>query len=51
MTKSPDFYKDLLIGVLYISGVAGFMSGEIIASATMVGLASLISNIQFRGLI
>ncbi len=48
MNRSINFYKDILIGVLYISGVFGLMSGEIIASTAMIGAASLISNFHFR---
>ncbi len=48
MNKSLNFYKDIIIGILYISGVFGFMSGEFIVSSMMIGAASLISNFHFQ---
>ena len=48
MNKSINLYKDIVIGVFYISGVLGIMSGEIITSVAMIGVASLISNFHFR---
>ncbi len=48
MNKITNFYKDIVIGILYISGVFGFMSGEFIVSSVIFGSASLISNFYFR---
>jgi hypothetical protein len=48
MNNSINLYKDVLIGVFYLSGVAGLMSGEILFSAALIGTASLISNFHFR---
>lgn len=48
MNRSINFYKDIAIGILYLSGVFGFMAGEILVSVAMIGAASLISNFNFR---
>lgn len=48
MNRSINFYKDLLIGGLYLTGVFGLMSGEFIISVAMIGTASLLSNFNFR---
>lgn len=48
MNRSINFYRDLIIGVLYISGVFGLASGEIITSMAMIGAASLISTLHFH---
>ena len=47
MNKSNNFYKDITVGLFFISGVLGFMSGEFIVSTALFGAASLLSNIHF----
>lgn len=46
--KKNNLYKDILIGIFYLTGVAGFMSGEILFSTALIGTASLMSNFHFR---
>ena len=41
-----DFYKDLLIGILFIIGLAGFISGEFIISSTLFAAAAVASNVN-----
>ncbi|MDD4913971.1 MAG: hypothetical protein PHW13_02885 [Methylococcales bacterium] len=48
MKNSINLYKDILISVLYFSGVAGFMSGEILLSAALICTASLMGVVHFR---
>lgn len=48
MNNSMNLYKDVLIGVFYLTGVAGLMYGEVLLSAALIGSASLISNFHFR---
>ena len=48
MNNSINLYKDILIGVFYLTGVAGFMSGEFLFSTALIGTASLMSNFHFR---
>ncbi len=49
MNKSNNFYRDVTVGVLFISGVLGFISGEFILSTAFFFVASVISNINFAG--
>lgn len=46
--KQSDKMKDIATGVLFVSGILGFMSGEFIVSTTLFGAASVISNLNFR---
>jgi len=48
MNKSINVYKDIAIGVFYLSGVMGLMSGELLISVAMIATASLLSNFHFR---
>ncbi len=48
MSNSMNLYKDILIGVFYLTGVAGLMSGLILIPAGLIGTASLISNFHFH---
>jgi CheY-specific phosphatase CheX len=41
-----DFYKDLLIGILFIIGLTGFISGEFIISSTLFAAAAVASNVN-----
>lgn len=38
--------KDILVSVLFVSGVFGFMSGEFILSTVMFATATVFSNYQ-----
>ncbi len=40
-----DFKKDILIGLMFIVGILGFLSGEFIVSTIMFGSAAIFSNI------
>jgi hypothetical protein len=39
-----DFYKDILIGAMFITGLVGFISGEFIISSTLFASAAIASN-------
>jgi hypothetical protein len=41
-----DYQKDILIGVLIISGLLGFISGEFTLSSALFGSAAVASNIN-----
>jgi CheY-specific phosphatase CheX len=41
-----DFYKDLFIGILFIIGLTGFISGEFIISSTLFAAAAVASNVN-----
>lgn len=43
-----DLKKDILIGVLFMSGLLGFMAGEFIVSTVVFAAASLFSNMEYR---
>jgi hypothetical protein len=47
MKKSYNFYRDISVGLFFITGILGFMSGEFIVSTALFGAASLLSNIDF----
>lgn len=49
MNKSNNLYRDIATGVLFTSGVLGFMSGEFIISTMLFGIATISSNIDFSG--
>jgi hypothetical protein len=40
-----DFQRDILIGLMFIVGILGFLSGEFIISTIMFGSAAIFSNI------
>lgn len=46
MNKSNNLYRDIFIGVSFVTGVFGFMSGEFIISTLLFALASLSSNVD-----
>ena len=48
MNKSKNFYKDIAVGLFFITGVLGFMSGEFILSTAFFGAASLLSNVNIH---
>lgn len=41
-----DFYKDILIGAVFITGLVGFISGEFIISSTLFASAAIASNVN-----
>ena len=41
-----DFYKDILTGVVFITGLIGFISGEFIISSTLFASAAIASNVK-----
>ncbi len=40
-----DFQKDILIGLMFIVGILGFISGEFIVSTIMFATAAIFTNI------
>lgn len=40
-----DFKKDIIMGLIFITGIFGFISGEFIVSTVLFGLAAIYSNI------
>jgi len=48
MKKPINFYKDIATGLLFLTGVLGFMSGDFILSTVLFGSASLTSNLDFK---
>ena len=47
MKKSGNFYRDITVGLFFIIGIFGFMSGEFVISTTLFATASILSNIHF----
>ncbi|MEQ1635513.1 MAG: hypothetical protein ABL903_02405 [Methylococcales bacterium] len=43
-----DFYKDIYIGVLFVLGMFGYMSGDYIISSALFAVAAIASNINFN---
>ena len=43
-----DFHKDILIGILFITGVVGFISGEFIISTVLFATAAIASNVNLN---
>lgn len=43
-----DFSKDIIIGLLFITGVWSFISGQFIFSTVLFGAAAIYSNIAMR---
>ncbi len=48
MNKPINLYRDIFIGLSFLTGVFGFMSGEFIVSTVLFGLASISSNLNFE---
>ncbi len=40
-----DLYKDIFVGIMFLTGVFGFVSGEFIISSTLFAMATLASNV------
>ncbi|MGZ8226365.1 MAG: hypothetical protein ACXWT3_06970 [Methylococcaceae bacterium] len=43
-----DFYKDILTGAVFITGLVGFLSGEFIISSTLFATAAIASNVNMN---
>jgi hypothetical protein len=43
-----DFYKDILTGTIFITGLLGFISGEFIISSTLFATAAIASNVNLN---
>ncbi|MDO9169055.1 MAG: hypothetical protein Q7U18_08200 [Methylobacter sp.] len=43
-----DFHKDILTGVVFITGLLGFISGEFIISSTLFASAAIASNVNMN---
>ena len=43
-----DLYKDILIGMVFVIGLLGFISGEFIISSTLFASATIASNINLN---
>ena len=43
-----DFYKDIIIGTIFITGLLGFISGEFIISSTLFATAAIASNLNLN---
>jgi CheY-specific phosphatase CheX len=49
--QMTDFQRDILIGLMFIIGIIGFISGEFIISTVLFATAAILSNIFLnRGL-
>lgn len=43
-----NLYKDVLIGLLFITGIWGFVSGEFIVSTVLFAVAAIYTNMVRR---
>jgi hypothetical protein len=43
-----DFYKDILTGAVFLTGLVGFISGEFIISSTLFASAAVASNVNLN---
>jgi hypothetical protein len=43
-----DFRRDLLLGMMFICGIFGFISGEFVISTILFASAAIYSNIAIR---
>ncbi|MDD5277532.1 MAG: hypothetical protein PHR16_15820 [Methylovulum sp.] len=43
-----DFYKDILVGLVFLTGLLGFFSGEFIISSTLFATAAVASNVNLN---
>lgn len=43
-----DFYKDILIGTIFVIGLLGFISGEFIISSALFATAAIASNVRLN---
>jgi hypothetical protein len=44
-----NLQKDILVGLLFIAGIFGFISGEFIVSAVIFAASALLSNVHLTG--
>ncbi|MDD2863282.1 MAG: hypothetical protein PHC99_00970 [Methylococcales bacterium] len=42
------FYRDVLIGLMFIVGIVGFISGEFIVSTVLFASAAISSNVYLN---
>ncbi|MGZ5029558.1 MAG: hypothetical protein ACXWAT_12185 [Methylobacter sp.] len=43
-----EIYKDILIAVVFVTGLLGFISGEFIISSALFATAAIASNINLN---
>lgn len=43
-----DLQKDVLIGLIFVTGIFGFISGEYIVSTVLFASAAIFSNIRLN---
>lgn len=43
-----NFYKDILTGIVFLTGLLGFVSGEFIISSTLFATAAIASNVNLN---
>lgn len=43
-----DFQRDMMIGLMFVGGIFGFISGEFIVSTVAFASAAIYSNIAFN---
>ncbi|MBE0468991.1 MAG: hypothetical protein IBX55_05685 [Methyloprofundus sp.] len=41
-----DLQKDILVGLLFVTGIFGFISGDFIVSAVVFAAAAIFSNVH-----
>ncbi|WP_197492629.1 hypothetical protein [Methylomonas methanica] len=46
MNISKNIYRDVMIGLFFVTGVLSFVSGQFILSTLLFGSASLTSNLN-----
>lgn len=46
--KMTDLQKDVLIGLIFVTGIFGFISGEYIVSTVLFASAAIFSNIRLN---
>ncbi|WP_198942575.1 hypothetical protein [Methyloprofundus sedimenti] len=44
-----DLQQDILVGLLFITGIFGFISGAFVASASIFAASAIFSNIHLTG--
>ena len=42
------FYRDILIGLIFVVGIVGFISGEFVISTVLFALAAILSNVYLN---
>ncbi len=43
-----DLSKDILVGLVFVTGLLGFISGEFIISSTLFATAAVASNVNLN---